>query len=121
MVSTVLDVAVAAENGARAIASRDAPDSLSQIDCLHKSSAAKVLEASTGTGVQSGDMNPAAVEAAAALLASASEDRTEATGNERVLRDVAIVPPAPPGHLGKDSGLTTPRKGRGHRQEVPLR
>ena len=66
------------ETGARAIVDRDAPASLSQIDDLHKSSAAQVLEAVDLYRGGVSQLDPAAIEAAATLLASASEDRARA-------------------------------------------
>ena len=76
-----VDVAVALsrmETGARAIVDREAPASLSRIDGLHKSSAAQVLEAVDLYRSAVSQLDTAAIEAAATLLASAAEDRAKA-------------------------------------------
>ena len=76
-----MDVAVALsrmETGARAIADRVAPASLSHIDGLHKSSASKVLEAVDLLNGAVNEIDRAAIEEASTLLTSAAEDRAKA-------------------------------------------
>ena len=77
-----VDVALALsrmEIGARGIVDRNAPASLSQIDGLHKSSAARLLEAADLYMRSVSQIDAESMDAAAALLASASEDRAKAT------------------------------------------
>ena len=89
-----VDVAVALsrmETGARGVVDRDAPASLSQIDGLHKSSAAQVLEAVDLYRGAVGQLDAASMTAAKALLTSAAEDRAKAaSATKGVLREVAV-------------------------------
>ena len=82
-----VDIAVALsrmETGARAIVDREAPASLSEIDGLHKSSAARVLETVDLYRGAVSQPDPAAIEAAATLLTTADEDRAKAASAAEV-------------------------------------
>lgn len=76
-----VDVGVALsrmEIAAQAIVDRDAPSSLSQIESLNQSSAARMLEAVDMYRGAANQLDSAALEAAEAQLKSAAEDRAKA-------------------------------------------